>query len=597
VGEPAPGTVVLAAAGSMIVLAGDAAVSLVRALEHAVLSREPFEASIDAFTSAGVLGLPSFAAAFADERRCRILVRGAGSATVESATAGSVEVHARSGVTTWREEVVDEVTTAALRVDGESADVRLLVAETRDAAVSSGSGDARTRPVDGPPPAVIPIPEARPGSENLGSSRGGLDDDEQVAGLDPVGEPGIDTGLDSAPDSASTESADAGPGRSVAAETLVAPAGLEPIGIAESATDPGDVPEEQGAVDTHASAPVAGDGSSASDAEPPASASADPDDSFRNPLEETSFDFAHLVDRTVFRGAEAAAVRTDSDTDGVAGAGTTPGDAPAGLGTTPTTDHGPGLAADGATPSVGQPMAGAPASIETPPSTPDPTEADGAASMIDAVPRLGPISGGSPDDSAGALDDDRSGPGSGDHDGYTIAASSLRSLLGSEAAPPGTESVVLKSVQAVFCGQGHATPPHSDVCRECGGAITDRIVRTVPRPVLGRLRFATGSVVELDRPQLIGRRPTPRSPVSGSGPVGLVTMPDPEQELSRTHAEVRLDGWDVFVVDCGSKNGTFVELPGHAPIKLRADEPCLLVARSRVSLSGTAEFTFEVGAG
>ena len=39
-------------------------------------------------------------------------------------------------------------------------------------------------------------------------------------------------------------------------------------------------------------------------------------------------------------------------------------------------------------------------------------------------------------------------------------------------------------------------------------------------------------------------------------------LPDVKKAISRVHARIRLDGWNVTVADAGSANGTFVAQPG-----------------------------------
>lgn len=179
-------------------------------------------------------------------------------------------------------------------------------------------------------------------------------------------------------------------------------------------------------------------------------------------------------------------------------------------------------------------------------------------------------------------------------DDYTIAAADHRRMV-HDLGPPVVDPPA-SSVQAVLCVGGHPNPPNAPQCRTCDGEIPDRTVRDVPRPTLGRLRLSSGQVIELDRSQLLGRRPVVSEETSRSELPGLVAIPDPEQSLSRVHAEVRLQGWDVYVMDCGSRNGTLVEIPGHEPVNLRAGEPCLIVPGTRVSLSDVVDFRFEIGA-
>jgi hypothetical protein len=277
------------------------------------------------------------------------------------------------------------------------------------------------------------------------------------------------------------------------------------------------------------------------------------------------FDFSHLLEETHFHGVEAAAVRA-ADAD----------DAPGG-------EAGE---VDCGAPVFPEPPAEEPPENASPdPRTLAPAEEPG---LISAIP------GSTPDEPA-ADHPHAVGAQPGDHDGFTIARDDQQRLLGDLRNPAPSQSAA-RVVQAVLCDHGHPNPAHTPTCRLCGAAIDDRTVREIQRPTLGRVRMSTGAVVELDRSQLIGRRPS----AGGADPAatelpGLVTVPDPEQALSRVHAEVRVDGWDVYVVDRGSKNGTFVEIPGHEPTKLRPNEPCLVVPGTKISLADVVELLYEVG--
>lgn len=185
----------------------------------------------------------------------------------------------------------------------------------------------------------------------------------------------------------------------------------------------------------------------------------------------------------------------------------------------------------------------------------------------------------------------------GDHDGLTIAPGALAALRGEIAAGGGeTRSLVTGArVQAVSCPSGHLNPPHAEACRTCGSAIADRTVHVVARPSLGRLVFDSGLVSEIDRPLRIGRKPTTEGVAPTAEVPRLVVLPDPEGSLSRVHAEVRIEGWEVLLVDQDSTNGTLVELPGQAPVRLRPMDPCLLTAGSRITFADIAGCRFETG--
>jgi hypothetical protein len=153
-------------------------------------------------------------------------------------------------------------------------------------------------------------------------------------------------------------------------------------------------------------------------------------------------------------------------------------------------------------------------------------------------------------------------------------------------------------VQAVRCQRGHPNAPLADACQTCGALIADRSVLRVERPVLGRLRFSDGMVVDLDRPLVLGRRPDHGGvgKIDGEDP-GIVALPDPNRSLSRVHAEVRLEEWHVMVVDLKSANGTFVTLPGEQEVQLHPHQPCLITVGTQVNLAAVASFVFEVAPG
>lgn len=149
-------------------------------------------------------------------------------------------------------------------------------------------------------------------------------------------------------------------------------------------------------------------------------------------------------------------------------------------------------------------------------------------------------------------------------------------------------------VHAIHCEHGHLVPPHATECRECGGAVLDEDPVTVPRPVLGRLCFSTGEVVALDRSVVIGRMPKAEG-VSEHQLPHLVAISVEDQEISRSHVAVRLDGWHVRAVDLHSTNGTIVERPGDTPKRLRAGEEAAIFPGCVVRLSDLVNFRFEVG--
>ncbi|SDT37797.1 FHA domain-containing protein [Friedmanniella luteola] len=110
------------------------------------------------------------------------------------------------------------------------------------------------------------------------------------------------------------------------------------------------------------------------------------------------------------------------------------------------------------------------------------------------------------------------------------------------------------TVRAVLCPHGHPNPPGELRCRDCGVTVSDQRVRVVAQPVLAVLRASDGTEAAVDRTVLVGRAPAGR----GSGPVRLLTVPSPAHDISRTHLEVAVEGWQVTVTDLHSTNGTML---------------------------------------
>ncbi|MGC0142327.1 FHA domain-containing protein [Pseudactinotalea sp. Z1732] len=129
----------------------------------------------------------------------------------------------------------------------------------------------------------------------------------------------------------------------------------------------------------------------------------------------------------------------------------------------------------------------------------------------------------------------------GDHDGHTVLVAHLREALNSG----GQEAV---GEDTVLAGAG------------------SQPARVVPVVVI-----STGQRVELDRPALLGRAP---EATRFEGPVAphLVAVPSPQQDISRTHVELKPEGDHVVVTDLRSTNGTVVTLPGAEARRLHPAE-------------------------
>jgi hypothetical protein len=183
---------------------------------------------------------------------------------------------------------------------------------------------------------------------------------------------------------------------------------------------------------------------------------------------------------------------------------------------------------------------------------------------LDRVPSAEPWEANSPGGSAPAPDllpgppePGHPEPVLGDHDGITELAEDLPAGFTPPPLPP---ALAVGWVYAALCPSGHVNQPHTGNCRICGQPIPPGDPVAAPQPLLGRLRFSTGELIDLDRRVIIGRAPSV-SRVSSSELPRLVTVPSPQQDISRSHAEVRIEDWHVVVADLHSTNGTVLRAP------------------------------------
>ena len=156
------------------------------------------------------------------------------------------------------------------------------------------------------------------------------------------------------------------------------------------------------------------------------------------------------------------------------------------------------------------------------------------------------------------------------------AQPAMQAAGGSQApsSQPSTSSGAPVMVAAQLCAAGHPSPPDSGVCRVCGAPL-DGSVRSVERPPLGTLEISSGGSVRLDRTVVLGRRPR-ASRVSGDDVPLLVTVPSPQQDISRSHLEIRPEGWHVVVMDLATTNGTRLMRDQQEQVRLRPHTPVLL---------------------
>jgi pSer/pThr/pTyr-binding forkhead associated (FHA) protein len=106
------------------------------------------------------------------------------------------------------------------------------------------------------------------------------------------------------------------------------------------------------------------------------------------------------------------------------------------------------------------------------------------------------------------------------------------------------------------------------------------------------LVFDDGASFSLDHDYLLGRNPDVDERVR-EGVMRPLMIDDRRRLVSRAHLEITLQGWDVYITDTGTANGTYVQGSGaQAPSALVPGQPLRLAPGARVSL-GNRSFVFE----
>lgn len=144
----------------------------------------------------------------------------------------------------------------------------------------------------------------------------------------------------------------------------------------------------------------------------------------------------------------------------------------------------------------------------------------------------------------------------GDHDGETIAVADVRALKAREADYHSTDNV----------------PPR--------------------QPSRGRITLSTGRVVELERTVVIGRRPKSTRTSGADLPV-LVAVDSPQQDISRSHVEIRSEGEHVLVTDLNTTNGSVLLRGGQEPVRLHPGEATMVVSGDVLDIGDGVTVTFE----
>jgi hypothetical protein len=161
----------------------------------------------------------------------------------------------------------------------------------------------------------------------------------------------------------------------------------------------------------------------------------------------------------------------------------------------------------------------------------------------------------------------------------------------------GPEPVLMSSrpavrVRAIRCPAGHYNPQGGLAdCRECGLPVEEnQLPEEIDQPPLGVLRRegTSESWVLSEAVTVIGREPR----ASGES-AAVIHTANASQNVSRIHAEVRLNGWHVEVVD-RSTHGTQIVNPGGEPVRLERDQPVRILPGARLVLANDVFLRYEV---
>ncbi|HET6301755.1 FHA domain-containing protein [Microbacterium sp.] len=128
---------------------------------------------------------------------------------------------------------------------------------------------------------------------------------------------------------------------------------------------------------------------------------------------------------------------------------------------------------------------------------------------------------------------------------------------------------------------------------------TAGIVDSVPPPLAaprppapGRIRLSTGQTLLLDRTVVIGRRPR-ATRVTGTDLPHLVAVDSPQQDISRSHIELRVEGDSIVATDLRTTNGTTLVRQGGDPVRLHPGEPTVVVPGDVIDLGDGVTVTVE----
>ncbi|MDE0545149.1 FHA domain-containing protein [Microbacterium sp. C7(2022)] len=167
----------------------------------------------------------------------------------------------------------------------------------------------------------------------------------------------------------------------------------------------------------------------------------------------------------------------------------------------------------------------------------------------------------------------RPAPALGDHDGQTVSLAEARAARQRAAGGGAASDLPASSGSAA----GSTEPPPLAPPR-------------LPSP--GQLRVSTGQVVPLNRTVVFGRRPR-STRITGTDLPHLITVESPQQDISRSHLEVRVEGGSIVATDLDTTNGTLLVRSGADPVRLHPHEATVVVHGDILDLGDGVTVTVE----
>lgn len=161
------------------------------------------------------------------------------------------------------------------------------------------------------------------------------------------------------------------------------------------------------------------------------------------------------------------------------------------------------------------------------------------------------------------------------------------------AVPPSLapETVMPESVitdETVVTPPALIEPPAKAPPPAAGSAIPDVSENIWSEPIPGkplpfRIRLEDGTLVPLDQPVYLGRKPSVPRIHPGGTPL-LITLDSPQREVSSTHLELTTVGGAIVASDVKSTNGSIVRVPGAAPHTLLGGESAVVIPGTIIEL-------------